>query len=84
MSVHSETIRELRERRDLGVGELARMTELSKSFISQIESGRRKPSKATIRKLARALRVSPEDLGHKRLSSAEELMQTLQRISHIH
>lgn len=50
-------IRELRQRRELSVGELAHLANVSKSLISQIERGVATPSIDTVRKLASALDV---------------------------
>ena len=48
----------LRRERNLTKSELARLIGCSRQFISQIESGQRKPSREMSRKLARALRVT--------------------------
>jgi DNA-binding XRE family transcriptional regulator len=54
------TLRELRERRNLGQGELGEMCGgLTQPYISELESGVRNPSFTTINKLAKALRVKP-------------------------
>jgi transcriptional regulator with XRE-family HTH domain len=56
-------IRELREARDLSLRELARKVgEVSAAHITDIELGRRYPSESLLEKLARELKVSPEEL----------------------
>lgn len=52
----------LREERSLSQSGLARLVGTSQSAISQIESGERNPSYATIREIATALEVSPAHL----------------------
>lgn len=53
----AHALRAWREYRSLTQEQLARACGVSKPFISQIESGRRVGSAATLRKLARALEV---------------------------
>jgi transcriptional regulator with XRE-family HTH domain len=57
-----EKIRELREAKDLSLRELAKRLELSAAFLSDVELGRRFPSKKVLRQLAHALDVKVEDL----------------------
>lgn len=55
-----DKLRSLREDRGMSTTELARLSGLSQSFISDIENKRRtSPRQQTIEKLAKALRVSP-------------------------
>lgn len=42
--------------------ELAKLAKISRVSVSQIEKGQQKPSELTIRKLAKALDVKPEDI----------------------
>lgn len=44
------------------VHELAEMSEVSEDAITKIENGRRRPRPSTIRKLAGALDVDPQEL----------------------
>jgi transcriptional regulator with XRE-family HTH domain len=62
MKSFGEKIRELREERDISLRELAKRLELSAPFISDIELGRRYPSKKVMQQLADALGVKPEEL----------------------
>jgi transcriptional regulator with XRE-family HTH domain len=55
-------IRELRRSRALTLVQLADMTELSHSFLSQLERGRARPSMLSLGKIARALGSSPVEL----------------------
>jgi transcriptional regulator with XRE-family HTH domain len=58
-----ERIASLREERALTQAELAERARISPSTLSQIESGRvPRPHVGTIRKIARALNVDPQDL----------------------
>lgn len=56
------TIKELREKQFLSVGELAERAGVSRTVIYGIESGKHKPIRRTVRALARALGVSPEQI----------------------
>jgi transcriptional regulator with XRE-family HTH domain len=55
-------VRRLRELRALSQRELAARAGLSVTTVNRIEIGRRKPIPRTVRKLAGALGVSPEEL----------------------
>lgn len=57
-----DRIRALREVRGFGRLELARLAGMSRSGIMMIENGHRDPRLATLRAIARALRVAPGDL----------------------
>ena len=57
-----DVIRELREKHDLSLRELARSIEISAPFMSDIELGRRYPSDDVLEKIAKKLKVSVEDL----------------------
>ena len=57
-----QRIAQLREEKKLSQSGLARLVGTSQSAISQIESGERNPSFATIRDLAAALEVTPAHL----------------------
>ena len=62
MKTLGDRIRELREENDLTLRELAAKINVSASFISDIELGRRNPSDERIRQLARLLGTTLEDL----------------------
>ncbi len=55
-------LRRLRELRALSQRELAARAKLSVTTINRIETGQRRPMPRTIRKLAEALGVTPEEL----------------------
>ena len=57
-----QRIRELRDKADLSVRELAKKIGISAPFLSDMELGRRFPSEEILAKLAAALHVSLEDL----------------------
>src|SRR5215813_1224186 len=57
-----QRLRELRDKADLSVRELAKRIGVSSPFLSDIELGRRFPSEEILGKLAKALNVSLEDL----------------------
>lgn len=58
----SERIKFYREQRNLYQVELAEIVGISTSYISSIEQGLRTPSLKVLKKLAKALKVSPKDL----------------------
>lgn len=55
-------VHRLRELRALSQRDLAALAKLSVTTINRIETGRRKPMHKTVRKLAEALGVTPEEL----------------------
>jgi len=55
-------IREIREKRNLALRELARRAGVSPSYLSEIESGRRSPSETVLEALAGELGVNPKEL----------------------
>lgn len=57
-----DRVRELREAKDLSLRELARAVETSAAHMSDIEWGRRFPSRNVLEKMAKVLDVSPEEL----------------------
>ncbi len=56
------TICKLRQLKQMSQTELARQMNLSKSAISMLEKGTRKPKLDTIKKLAEILQVSVEEI----------------------
>jgi transcriptional regulator with XRE-family HTH domain len=56
------TIKELREKQYLSIGELAKRAGVSRTVIYSIESGKHKPIRRTVRALAAALGVEPADI----------------------
>jgi transcriptional regulator with XRE-family HTH domain len=57
-----EVVRELREKADLSLRELAKKIDVSPPFLSDLELGRRYPSDETLQKIAKALKVTAEEL----------------------
>ena len=55
-------VRRLRERRALSQRELAARAKLSVTTVNRIETRQRKPIPRTVRRLAEALGVTPEEL----------------------
>jgi transcriptional regulator with XRE-family HTH domain len=64
MKTLGERIRELREKRDLSVRELAKKIGVSAPFLSDVELGRRHPSDDVLKSIAAILETSFEEL-HK-------------------
>lgn len=78
MKTFGERIRELREKQDLSVRELAKKLKLSAPFVSDVELGRRHPSEDVLERLASELETTVDDL--KQYDSRPP-MQELKRIS---
>ncbi len=55
-------LREWRERKALSQRDLARLARVSQFSISKIETGHQKARPSTVRKLAEALGLTPEEL----------------------
>ena len=55
-------VRRLRVRKALSQRDLAALANISVSTLNRIETGQRKPMPRTVRKLAEALKVTPEEL----------------------
>jgi transcriptional regulator with XRE-family HTH domain len=62
MEVDTEKLKELRRRSVLSMRELEELSGVSYNTIWRIESGRQGAHPRTIRKLAKALGVEPEEL----------------------
>ena len=62
MEVNVQKLKELRRRRVLTLRELEDRSGVSYNTIWRIENGHREARPSTIRKLAAALKVEPEDL----------------------
>jgi transcriptional regulator with XRE-family HTH domain len=65
MEVDGAKLRELRERRILSQRELARHAGLTQSTVWRLERRGGEPHPATVRKLASALGVGPEELAKR-------------------
>ena len=59
-------IQELRRARKLSQEELAGMSEVHQTYLSGVESGKRNPSLLVIERIAKALRVDPQELVRRR------------------
>ena len=57
-----ENMKKVRAKKKLSQGALARLLEVDKGYISNIESGNKNPTLATIQRLANALSVSADEL----------------------
>ena len=55
-------LREVRERLFVTQADLAQRTGIAEATISRIENGAQRPRISTVRKIAEALNVAPEDL----------------------
>jgi transcriptional regulator with XRE-family HTH domain len=76
----SEKIKKLRQQQALSLSDLAKLTKLSRVTINRIENGKQKPMPRTIRRLAKALRVSVQELTSEEAKShqgIEALKSTL-------
>ncbi|WP_456749548.1 MULTISPECIES: helix-turn-helix domain-containing protein [Bradyrhizobium] len=59
-------VQELRRARKLSQEELASLSEVHQTYLSGVESGKRNPSLLVIERIAKALRVDPEELVRRR------------------
>ena len=57
-----KNLKEIRLKKDLSQGDLARILSVHRSYISGLERGRRNPSLLTVHKVAKALGVSTNEL----------------------
>jgi transcriptional regulator with XRE-family HTH domain len=78
MKTLGEYIRELREKHDFSVRELAKKLKVSAPFLSDIELGRRHPSEEVLERLAAALGTKAEEL---RKYDSRPPMQELKRLA---
>lgn len=62
MKTFGDRIKELRDKKDLSLRELAKQLKLTAPFLSDIETGKRFPSDDTMMLLANALDTTVEDL----------------------
>jgi len=76
----SEKIKKLRQQQALSLSDLAELTKLSRVTINRIENGKQNPMPRTIRRLAKALGVSVQELTSEEAKShqgVEALKSTL-------
>lgn len=62
MQINQAALKAIRAKRELSMRELAALVDTSPSYISNLETGHRNPSEATVKRLAKALRVRPATL----------------------
>jgi transcriptional regulator with XRE-family HTH domain len=62
MITRMTTIKQLRVKQFLSQEDLAKKSEMTVSTINRLEKGKQKPRLATIRKLAKALKVKPQKI----------------------
>jgi len=62
VDVNGGRLREIRRKQMLSLRELANVTGMSHDGIQKLEAGRRQAQPRTVRKLAEALGVEPEEL----------------------
>lgn len=82
-----ERIRQIRKEKDMSIIDLANLTDLSKSTISEIENGKKKPAFETLKKLSFALNIpisklldeNTDDETILGISKSEKLVKSLQR-----
>lgn len=70
--INGNIIRDIRKHRNLSLQELAQKTELSVSYLSEIERNKKQPSLETIEKIANALNISKEGLLVNSNSASEQ------------
>ena len=70
-------LRQHREEKKLTLRALAKLANVSHSFISDIEAGRSQPSIDTAKALAIALGISPSDLIENELTTQEKIEEAL-------
>ena len=57
-----DNLKRIRTEKGISQGEIARILETDKGFVSNIENGKTNPTLATISRLAKALGVSTDEL----------------------
>lgn len=57
-----QNLKNIRTKKKMSQGDIARALEIHRAYISGIESGKRNPTLSTIKKLADALGVSADEL----------------------
>ena len=57
-----KNMKRIRARKEMSQGDIARALEVDRGYISNIESGKKNPTLATVAKIANALGVSPDEL----------------------
>ena len=57
-----KNMKRIRAKKGMSQGDIARALEVDRGYISNIESGNKNPTLATVAKIANALGVSPDEL----------------------
>lgn len=57
-----KNLKRIRLKKSISQGDIARVLNVARSFVSDIENGKRNPTLATIAKLAKAIDVSTSEL----------------------
>jgi len=57
-----DNLKKIRMKKSISQGDIARSLNVARSFVSDIENGKRNPTLATITKLAKAIDVSTSEL----------------------
>jgi transcriptional regulator with XRE-family HTH domain len=57
-----QNMKRIRAKKKMSQGDISRALEVDRGYISNIESGKKNPTLATLQKLADALGVSPDEL----------------------
>ena len=57
-----DNLKKIRTKKSISQGDIARSLNVARSFVSDIENGKRNPTLATITKLAEAIGVSTSEL----------------------
>ncbi len=61
-SKFGQNLKRIRMKKKMSQGDIARVLDIHRAYISGIENGKRNPTLATIQKLANALGISADEL----------------------
>ena len=76
-------LKQLRNEKDLSLSDIATMSGVSVSYLSEIEKGKKYPAPATIIRLSRAIGVSFDELVSARMSGSLDPLTTILQSSFI-
>lgn len=57
-----DNIRRIREEKGMSQGDICRITEMDRGYISRVENGSKNPTISNLEKIAKALGVKPDEL----------------------
>ncbi len=60
-----ENIRRIREEKGMSQGDICQITGMDRGYISRVESGSKNPTISNLEKIAKALKVNPDELLRK-------------------